>query len=204
MGQDDPLFLLAMIGGAGFLVQAWWRDLHAARAGTPHAQAFPGATPVGRSVLVLAVAGTLGLVALETAGELALGLSAQQSRMTGLFAVYTLAAAFLEELLFRGYLVITHRGRAALVAGVAAASAAFALLHPYLWAWTGSGLQLTPDAKGWYTTLVLFAGSLWFYALRFLPANPGRSLAPCIVAHLTKNLAVFAVKGAQGFVSGWW
>ena len=49
-----------------------------------------------------------------------------------------------------------------------------------------------------------FAGSLWFYALRFAPFNPGRSLLPCIVGHLTKNLGVFALKGAAGFVSGWY
>lgn len=204
MGPDHPLLLLVLTGLAGFLARAWWRDLRAERAGRPNPHAFPGARPAGRAVLILAAAGTLALVAAETAGEIALGLTARQSEMTALFALYTLAAAFLEELVFRGYLVITHRGRAALLAGIVLASALFAVLHPYLWRWTGAGLVFTPDAKAWYTTAALFVGSLWFYALRFLPANPGHSLLPCIVAHLTKNLAVFAVKYAQGFVSGWW
>jgi membrane protease YdiL (CAAX protease family) len=204
MAKDNPLLLLAMIAVAGLLAQAWWRDLRAARGGHSDPRAFPGARPAGRGVLLLAVAGTLVLVAAETAGELALGLAARQSEMTVLFASYTIAAAFLEELIFRGYLVITGRGRVALWAGILLASAVFATLHPYLWRWSEGGLRFTPDAKGWYTTGALFVGSLWFYALRFLPANPQRSLLPCIVAHVTKNLAVFVVKYAQGFVVGWW
>jgi membrane protease YdiL (CAAX protease family) len=204
MAKDNPLLLLAMIGVAGVLARAWWCDLRAARGDLSDPRAFPGARPAGRTVLVIAVAGTLVLVTAETAGELALGLAARQSEMTVLFAGYTIAAAFLEELIFRGYLVITGRGRVALIAGVVLASALFAAFHPYLWEGSGTGLRLSRDPKAWYTTASIFVGSLWFYALRFLPANPQRSLLPCIVAHVTKNLAVFVVKYAQGFVVGWW
>lgn len=204
MGTDDPLLLLVMTAGAVFLGKAWWDDLRAARAGRPNPRAFPGAEPAGGRLLAVAAGGTLLLLAAETAGELALGLAGQQSHMTVLFGVYTLAAAFIEELVFRGYLVVTGRGRAALVAGVVAASLAFALLHPFLWEWRDGRLHAVLTAKAWFSTGAIFAGSLWFYALRFLPGNPRRSLAPCIVAHLTKNLGVFAVKYAQGFVSGWW
>jgi hypothetical protein len=49
-----------------------------------------------------------------------------------------------------------------------------------------------------------FAGSLWFYTVRFFPLNPQHSLIPCIAAHLTKNLGVFGLKAALGFVSGWY
>jgi hypothetical protein len=100
--------------------------------------------------------------------------------------------------------VVENRGRAALVAGVVAASVGFALLHPFLWSWEGGRLGFQGDAKAWFSTSAVFAGSLWFYAVRFLPMNPTRSLLPCFVAHLTKNLGVFAIKYAEGFVSGWW
>jgi len=50
----------------------------------------------------------------------------------------------------------------------------------------------------------VFAGSLWFYAVRFASWNPQRSLLPCFAAHAAKNLGVIAVKAAQGFVVGWW
>jgi membrane protease YdiL (CAAX protease family) len=204
MGEDNPLMLVAMIMGGAYLGKLWLDDLRTARAGAPNPRAFPGAAPAGRPILILAVAGTLMLLAAETAGEYALDLTASQSKMTVLFGLYTLAAALMEEIIFRGYLVIMNRGRSALIGGIFAASALFALLHPFLWEWQDGSLRFVLTSKAWFSTGAIFAGSLWFYALRFLPANPLRSLAPCIIAHLTKNLGVFAIKYAQGFVSGWW
>jgi membrane protease YdiL (CAAX protease family) len=141
---------------------------------------------------------------METGGEYALGLTARQSHMTVLFGVYSLAAAFLEELIFRGYLVVENRGRAALLTGIVGASLAFALLHPFLWEWQEGHLALHGDGKAWFSTAMIFAGSLWFYAVRFLPANPTRSLLPCIAAHAAKNLGVWMIKYGQGFATGWW
>lgn len=204
MAPDNPWLLAGMIL-AGVVVAKWWRDdYRAARLGQPAPQAFPGATPASRQALLIAAGGTLVLLAGETAGEYALGLTAKQSQMTVLFGLYTLVAAFGEELVFRGYLVVENRGRAALIAGVVGASLGFALLHPFLWNWEGGRLSFQGDAKAWFSTAAVFTGSLWFYAVRFLPMNPTRSLLPCVVAHLTKNLGVFAIKYIQGFVSGWW
>jgi len=204
MGTDRPLLLLGLIAAAGFAAKWWGEDCRAARLGRPNARAFPGAAPADLRLVALAATGALLLLAIETGGEYALGLTAEQSRMTVLFAVYSLAAAFLEELIFRGYLVIENRGRLVLLAGIVGASLGFALLHPFLWEWRDGGLVFQPGAKGWFSTAMIFAGSLWFYAVRFLPANPARSLLPCIAAHAAKNLGVFAIKYAQGFVSGWW
>lgn len=204
MGQDNPLLLAGLLVAVAVTARWWWADLRAAAAGRPSPRAFPGAAPADGRLIVLAVIGALLLLAIETGGEYALGLTAQQSRMTWLFALYSLGAAFVEELIFRGYLVVEHRGRAALVAGIIAASLGFALLHPFLWEWKDGGLQLHLGAKGWFSTALIFAGSLWFYAVRFLPANPTRSLLPCIAAHAAKNLGVIAIKYAQGFVGCWW
>ena len=124
--------------------------------------------------------------------------------MTVLLGLYTLAAAFVEELIFRGYVVVENRGRTALVAGIVGASLVFALLHPFLWEWKDGALTMHFGPKAWFSTGAIFAGSLWFYAVRFLPGNPTRSLVPCIAAHAAKNLGVFVIKYAQGFVSGWW
>ncbi len=204
MGQDNPWLLAGMIVAAGVMARWWWDDLQASRRGAASARAFPGATPAGARALVIAAAGGLVLVALETAGEAALGLTDRQSRMTALFAVYALMAAFIEELIFRGYLVVENRGRAALVAGIAGASVGFALLHPFLWEWHEGSLRVHLDAKAWFSTGAVFASSLWFYAVRFMPANPTRSLLPCIAAHLAKNAAVIAIKFAGGFFDGAW
>ena len=107
-------------------------------------------------------------------------------------------------MIFRGYLVVEGRGRAALVGGVVGASLLFALLHPFLWQWQDGTLVLQGSTKAWFSTGAVFAGSLWFYAVRFMPANPRHSLVPCIAAHLAKNVGVFVVKLLQGHVTGWW
>jgi membrane protease YdiL (CAAX protease family) len=204
MAPDNPWLLAGMVLAGGVMAKWWHDDYRAARQGTPRPQAFPGATPAGSRALLIAAGGALVLLAAETAGEHALGLTAQQSQMTVLFGLYTLVAAFGEELIFRGYLVVENRGRTALIGGVIGASLGFALLHPFLWKWEDGTLSFHGDAKAWFSTAAVFAGSLWFYAVRFLPMNPTRSLLPCVAAHLAKNLGVFAIKYAQGFVSGWW
>jgi hypothetical protein len=80
MGQDNPWLLVGLLV-AGGVVAKWWRDDYlAARQGTPHPRAFPGATPASVRALLIAAAGALLLLAAETAGEYALGLTAQQRR----------------------------------------------------------------------------------------------------------------------------
>jgi membrane protease YdiL (CAAX protease family) len=202
--MQNPLVLLLMTAAALYLAKLWRDDLRAAQMGAPNPRAFPGAAPASVRAVAIAAAGVIVLVAAETLGELRLGLTAQQSRITWLFGAYTLAAAVIEELIFRGWLVIEGRGRAALWAGVAGASLVFAALHPFLWKWDDAGFALTPTAKGWFSFAAVFAASLWFYAARFASWNPARSLLPCFAAHAMKNLAVLAVKFAQGYVAGLW
>lgn len=204
MNQDTPLLLLGLVLGTGYVAKLWLDDYCAAARGTPTRAALPGATPASINAIALAVLGSLALLALETAGESALGLTEQQSQMTVLFGLYTLAAAFGEELIFRGFLVIERRGRAKLIAGIVGASVLFAALHPFLWQWRDGTLHIHLGAKAWFSTALVFTGSLWFYTVRFWKWNPTHSLVPCIAAHLAKNVGVFVIKYAQGFVSGWW
>lgn len=204
MGQDHPLMLLALLGLAAWVTRWWWQDLRAAQAERPSPRPLPGATPAAPRAMLYAAGGGLLIVAAETAGEYALGIENQQSRITLLFGLYTLAAAFVEELVFRGFLVVEGRGRIALLLGCIVASAAFALMHPFLWRWDAARLAWQATTKAWFSTGAIFAGSLWFYAVRFWSLNPSRSLLPCIAAHAAKNLGVLAVKAAQGHVTGWW
>jgi membrane protease YdiL (CAAX protease family) len=202
---NDPFLLLALIGASVWVGRWWVIDYRAALAGKSHDGPLPGARPASAAAIAIASFGALFILAGETGGEHVLGLSAEQSRMTGLFALYSiLGAPVMEEVLFRGYLVIENRGRAALWAGVVLASLLFALLHPFLWQWNDNGLTVHFGPKAWFSTATVFAVSLWFYTVRFFGLNPQRSLLPCLVAHAAKNLGVFAIKYAQGFVGGWW
>ena len=208
--MNHPLLLLLMTAAGLYFGKLWRDDRRAARTGTPHPQALPGATDAPQQAVVLAVAGALGILALETAGEKALGLSAQQSTMTWLFALYSVVGApVIEEIIFRGWIVIDAEGRRQTAplpawAGAIGASVLFAALHPFLWQWDDAGLALTLTPKGWFSTAAVFATSLWLYAARLGAWNPKRSLLPCFAAHAAKNLGVVAVKAATGFVSGAW
>jgi len=201
--SESPILIIMLVVGGIYLGRMWWEDLQAYRTGKPHPGALPGATPCSRRAVIVAVIGASILLGAETWGEILLGLDSQQSEITALFGIYTLFAALIEELIFRGYLVVTQRGTLVRWLAIVGASLVFALLHPFLWEWDG-GVVLTLDAKGWFSTAAIFLGSLWFYYVRFMPSNPLHSLIPCVAAHATKNLGVFAIKGVQGFVTGWW
>lgn len=216
--NDQPALILFMAAVGLYVLYLWLQDLRSARAGSPSASALPGAVPASPVACVLAAVGAAAIVAGETWGELYLGLSEEQSEMTVFFGAYTLVAAFIEELIFRGYIVIEKRGPVVLWFGIFTASLLFAALHPFLWSWDmgdepawkcllvwrwGEWFTWEFTAKGVYSTVAVFVSSLWFYLVRFASFNKSRSLLPSIVAHATKNLGVFVVKGTQGFIVGW-
>lgn len=201
--SDQPLLLLLMIAAGLYVTKLWRDDRQAALAGKPNPGALPGATAAPLKIVIIAILGALILLALETWGEIRLGIAAEQSRITVLFGLYTLSAAIIEEVIFRGYVVVKSNRRVLRWLGIFVASAVFALLHPFLWNWE-DGFSLTPGLKGWFSTGMIFLGSLWFYAMRFAGWNAAQSLLPCFAAHLAKNLGVFAIKAQQGFVEGWW
>lgn len=199
-------FLLVLMTAAGLYVGKLWRDdARAARSGRPNSSGLPGATDAPARAVWLAMAGALLILAAETIGESALGLAAQQSRMTWLAALYSVAAApLIEEIIFRGWLVIEHRGRLVLWSGAAVASVAFAALHPFLWRWDDAGFAFTLSAKGWFSTLAVFTTSLWLYVARLASWNPRQSLLPCFAAHAVKNVGVVVIKAVAGFMGTAW
>jgi uncharacterized protein len=203
--------LLILLTAAGLYIGALWRgDLRAAQAGAPNQNAFPGARPATGLAIAVAVAGAVLLVAVETTGEYALGIAAEQSRMTWLLAAYSiLAAPIIEEMVFRGWLVVDVKQRHRLAplptwAGALGASLLFAALHPFLWRWDDAGFALTLTTKGGLSTAMAFTTSLWLYAARLGSWNPTRSLLPCFAAHAARNVAVVAVKAAAGFIGPAW
>lgn len=202
--NDSPFLTLLMIVAGGYIARMWFLDMRSAERGNPIMGGLPGATWTARKPIIIAVIGALVLLLAETAGEIALGLDQQQSEMTVLFGIYTLAAAIIEEILFRGFLVIERHGVVVRWLGILGASVVFAAFHPFLWEWDDGEWSWQFNAKGWFSTGAIFLGSLWFYTVRFMPSNPTHSLLPCFAAHFTKNLGVFGIKAMQGFVVGFW
>lgn len=199
--NESPFMILLYVGMAAYVGNIYWGDYKAQRDGTPNASAMPGATTASLGLFVIGVIGALLLLAVETGGEIALGIAGEQSEMVWYFVFASLAAGVVEEVIFRGYLVIDTKGRAALIASCVGFSLIFAIIHGHFWSnEEGEPFSWTFTTKAFFTTGILLANSLWFYALRFAPWNKNRSLFPCMLAHAASNLGVFAVKWVQGFV----
>ncbi len=210
---DNPVLILLMLGGAAYLFHLWLSDYRSIAKGETPAGALPGAFPAPATAILVAVGGAMIILGAEVGGEYALRIVEDQSEITVLFGVFMLTAAFFEELIFRGYLVVQKRGRAMLIISILFFSTLFTLAHPFLWDfdsgesawrfWEGT-FTLDFSTSAWFSTSIVFINSLWFYTVRFYALNPKASLIPCFAAHLASNAGVFAVKGAQGFVTGWW
>jgi len=161
---------------------------------------FPGATLAPMRVLLIAGAGGLLLTLLETLGESVLGLTAEQSEMAAIAIIPILAAAIIEEIVFRGYLVVDTKGKSWLIGSIVGFSLLFALIHPFLWTWEDGKLSFEWSTKGVFSTVTVFANSIWFYTVRFSFGNRSHSLLPCFIAHGVSNFSVWAIKGFQGFL----
>ena len=198
--NQNPWLVACMILLGFALVWFWVRDFRAGH-GEGHPRPLPGATRCRYGIIWLGAVCGLVVVSAETTGEALLGIAHAQTTVTPVYAVWTIVAALVEEIIFRGYLVVDGRGKAALWGSVVTFSALFAALHPFLWNWGPNGLEWMPGIKGWFSTGFAFAGSLVFYVLRFNAWNPRRSLLPSFAAHVAKNAGVIVIKALMGFVA---
>ena len=193
--------ILLYVGMAAYVGYMYLGDYRSQKKNGPNASAMPGATSASLGLYMIGVIGALLILAAETGGEIALGISAEQSDMVWFFVFASLGAGIVEEVIFRGYLVVENKGRAALIGSCVGFSLIFAIIHGHFWSnEEGEAFAWTFTTKAFFTTGILLANSLWFYALRFGPWNKNRSLFPCMLAHAASNFGVFAVKLVQGFI----
>ncbi len=200
--NESPFMVLLYVGVAAYVGYMYWGDYQSNQAlEQPDPRGMPGATSASLGLFVIGVIGALLILAAETSGEIALGIAAEQSEMVWYFVFAILGAGIVEEIIFRGYLVVDGKGRAALIGSCVGFSLIFAIIHGHFWSnEEGQAFAWTFTTKAFFTTGILLANSLWFYALRFGSWNKNRSLFPCMLAHAASNLGVFCVKWAQGFV----
>jgi hypothetical protein len=196
---ENPIMILLYVGVAAYVLHTYLGDYKAEKAGAPNPGAMPGAKPFSMMTVLIGVVGTLVILVAEVGGEIALGIADEQSDVVWYLLVTWLCAGIVEEIIFRGFLVVDNKGRAALIGSCVGFSLLFALIHPHLWSME-NGFELTLTQKGFFTTGLLLANSLWWYAVRFGPWNPSRSIFPCMIAHAASNLGVFLVKLSQGYV----
>ena len=200
--NESPFMVLLYVGVAAYVGYMYWGDYQSNQASEqPDPRGMPGATSASWGLYGIGVIGALLILAAETGGEIVLGISSEQSEMVWYFVFAILGAGIVEEIIFRGYLVVDGKGRAALIGSCVGFSLIFAIIHGHFWSnEEGQAFAWTFTTKAFFTTGILLANSLWFYALRFGSWNKNRSLFPCMLAHAASNLGVFCVKWAQGFV----
>ena len=200
--NESPFMVLLYVGVAAYVGYMYWGDYQSNQASEqPDPRGMPGATSASWGLYGIGVIGALLILAAETGGEIALGIASEQSEMVWYFVFAILGAGIVEEVIFRGYLVVDSKGRTALIGSCVGFSLIFAIIHGHFWSnEEGQAFAWTFTTKAFFTTGILLANSLWFYALRFGSWNKNRSLFPCMLAHATSNFGVFAVKWAQGFV----
>jgi membrane protease YdiL (CAAX protease family) len=191
-----------------YIANLYRTDIRSFVAGRPNVKALPGAKPTTGLLIFASVLAAFVLLGNAVIGEYALGIVEAQSEMVWFFVFASVSAGVIEEVVFRGYLVVQNRGRNALVLSCLGFSLVFALVHGYLWnfkegfAWNfeEGGFAWNFTVQGIFNTWILFFNSVCFYALRFGPWNANQSLLPSIIAHMVLNLGVFGVKLAQGYI----
>jgi len=211
--SDNLIFnLLALCAGI-YLLHLWWSDTKVrleAEEGEFPKGLLPGSTLAPARATLLAMVGAVAIVLAVTFLENKLGVSADQSTISWWFLPAMLGAAVTEEVIFRGYLVISNKGKWILITSILFFSTLFALLHPYLWKHAveaPSGLQwittlrLKTELQPLLATASIWLLSIWFYTVRFWPLNHKHSLLPCFSAHAAANLSVFIIKLTSGHVA---
>lgn len=205
---ENPVFIVLTLVAAGYIFNIWRQDYRAFSPGKEVGNPLPGASPVTLSWAVIGAVGALVIVGIETAGEIALGVSGDQSTVVVISLIPFICAGFMEELIFRGFAFYDKKGPKILWLSIIGASLLFALAHFQYYtepvdggSWWEKTLKIDPQSS--WSLLILFVNSIWFYILRFAPTNTHRSLIPCFAAHIASNVGVFIVKLAQGHVTGW-
>ena len=197
--NDDPLIIFFSCLIALYLASCYFKDIKAYASLNENPKALPGAR--NSSFLLIGVSVLIGLVLLFNAliFEQILNLSNQQRTIVWYALFGSIAAGLIEEVVFRGYLVIDNRGKLYLILSCIFFSLIFSLLHGYLWTYE-EGLKWNLNKKSIFDSYILFLNSLVFYFLRFGLWNNNKSILPPIAAHISFNIGVFAIKHFQGFL----
>ena len=182
----DLIYLLIGLGVA----YAWFSE-YRKRQSNPGPELFwPGTTRAPISGILITVSGILLITVAETCAEIHFQVTASQSVSNLPILGATMGAAIVEEMVFRGFVAPSQLRGIKLLALIIVGSVIFSAIH---------GFDFS-TVQGRISLVTTFFISVWLYLGRYNPLNPERSILPCLIGHVVRNLAVFGVKWAQGFV----
>ncbi len=170
---------------------AWAKEVQQRKIKASAEGFWPGTTSSSLASVLLSVSGILLITLAESCVEIRYQVAHEQSSLVAIALLSLLGAAVVEEIVFRGFVAPAHLTGLKLLMVVLIGSAVFALFH-------GFNISKT---QGKISFIFAFLTSVWLYFARFNPLNPQRSLLPCLAGHCVRNLAVFGIKWAQGFIT---
>ena len=189
----DIIYLITGLG-----VAYVWFSEYQKRKTNPGPELFwPGTTQAPISGILITVSGILLLTIAETCAEIHYHVTASQSVSNLHILGATLGAAIIEEMVFRGFAAPSHLRGFKLLGLIVIGSIIFSSFHNF----NPETQQFSLNTvQGRISLITTFFISIWLYLGRYNPLNPERSILPCLIGHAVRNLAVFGVKWAQGFV----
>lgn len=182
-------FLYFLLGAVVLI--AWAKEVQQRKMKATPEGFWPGTTSASLASVLLSISGVILITLAESCVEIRYQVSHEQSNLAAITLLSLLGAAVVEEVVFRGFVAPAHLTGLKLLLVVLIGSAVFALFH---------GFNIS-SIQGKISYLFAFLTSVWLYFARFNPLNPQRSLLPCLAGHCVRNLAVFGIKLAQGFIT---
>ncbi len=201
--MEDIYLQLVLLAASAVIFKMFLQDL---RSKSGVNKGFAGATYAPIFICMVGIVGSIFILALSTLSEKFFGVSSDQSEVAYYAVVFWIAAAFIEELIFRGYFFVDKKGKATFIASIIIFSLIFTLAHPFFKEYSfdeikrGEFFTLKFTTHAWISSITIFTNSLFYYYLRFTKLNPKKSLIPCVVAHLSYNVGVYVVKFLEGYV----
>jgi membrane protease YdiL (CAAX protease family) len=169
---------------------AWFNEYRKRRSNPGPELFWPGTTRAPLSGILIIVSGILLITVAETCAEIHFQVTAQQSVSNLHILGATIGAAIVEEMVFRGFAAPSQLRGVKLLGLIVVGSIIFSLIH---------GFDFS-TVQGRISIVATFFISVWLYLGRYNPLNPERSILPCLIGHVVRNIAVFGVKWSQGFV----
>lgn len=183
---SDIIYLILGLGVAF----AWFSEYRKPQRNAGPELFWPGTTRAPISAILITVSGILLLTVAETCAEIHFQVTANQSISNLHILGATLGAAIVEEMVFRGFAAPSQLRGIKLLGLIIIGSLIFSAIH---------GFDFS-TVQGRISLIATFFISVWLYLGRYNPLNPERSILPCLIGHVVRNVAVFGVKWAQGFV----
>ena len=182
----DIIYLIIGLG-VGF---AWFSEYQKRKANPGPELFWPGTTRAPISGILIIVSGILLLTVAETCAEIHFHVTAHQSVSNLHILGASMGAAIVEEMVFRGFAAPSELRGIKLLGLIIIGSSVFSVFHRFDFS----------TVQGRISLVATFFVSVWLYLGRYNPLNPERSILPCLIGHVVRNLAVFGVKWSQGFV----